>query len=208
VIVAASLVIGMISLVISLANILVDFPAQLFDIAEKEEENLFFSLQAEEATRTWEDKLAIEVSENIKILLKESITNPANPNPGMEAPSLVINKVIVMERAAMEQRIGYIEHYITMSEEDKARRVALREGDRSMIGQKKDAKAEANSPKGGSDDDGLVVDEAGVNDVQLEMDTVPQNRAATSAKYPPVDQAPAQAGAGVNQPVMSPTSAQ
>ena len=31
---------------LSLANIILDFPAQLFDIAEKEEEALHFTLQA------------------------------------------------------------------------------------------------------------------------------------------------------------------
>lgn len=35
---------------------------QVFDIAEKEEEVMQFSLQAEMATKTWEEKLAVEVT--------------------------------------------------------------------------------------------------------------------------------------------------
>ena len=45
VIVGGSLIIGVLSVVISVVNIIVDFPAQLFDIAEKEDEALYFTLQ-------------------------------------------------------------------------------------------------------------------------------------------------------------------
>ena len=87
--VAGSLAIGILSLIISITNIIYDFPAQLFDIAEKDEEALFFTLQAEEATRTWEEKLQLEVQENVKTLLKESKSDERNINQGREAPSLV-----------------------------------------------------------------------------------------------------------------------
>ena len=89
VLVAGSLAIGIFSLFISITNIIYDFPAQLFDIAEKDEEALFFTLQAEEATRTWEEKLQLEVQENVKTLLKESKNDERNINQGREAPSLV-----------------------------------------------------------------------------------------------------------------------
>merc|ERR1719440_2406267 len=80
----------MLSLIISIVNIIVDFPAQLFDIAVKEEESLHFTLQAEHATKTWEDKLAVEVQENVKMMLKMSTQFENNSIPGMEAPGLVI----------------------------------------------------------------------------------------------------------------------
>lgn len=51
----ASLGVGVLSLIISVVNIIVDFPAQLFDIAEKEDVSLHFTLQAEYATKSWED---------------------------------------------------------------------------------------------------------------------------------------------------------
>ena len=46
------------SLAISLTNIVVDFPAQLFALAEAEEERQFYAMQAEGATRKWEEKIA------------------------------------------------------------------------------------------------------------------------------------------------------
>jgi len=128
--VAGSLAVGLISLFISVLNIVVDFPAQLFDIAEKEETAMMFSLQAEEATRTWEDKLAIEVAENVKTLLKLSTRDPENLNQGMEAPSLCIGQVMIIERAAMEKKVQYIEHFLGMAEDEKERREALRKGKR------------------------------------------------------------------------------
>ena len=41
----------LVSLIISITNIIIDFPAQIFEIVEKEEEALFLQLQAEAATR-------------------------------------------------------------------------------------------------------------------------------------------------------------
>lgn len=129
-IVVASLGVGIISLLISIVNIVVDFPAQLFDIAEKEDESLHFTLQAEHATKTWEDKLAVEVQENVKVMLKKSTQFEDNLVAGMEAPSLVIDDVMRIERAAMEKKVAYIEHFLTMSEDEKKLRSDLRSGKR------------------------------------------------------------------------------
>ena len=130
VIVGFSMLIGTISLIISFTNILVDFPAQLFQIAEKDEESLHFTLQAEMATRTWEDKLGVEVSENVKKMLKLSTQFENNSIPGMEAPGLVIEDVMKLERRAMEKKIAYIEHFLTMSEDEKKVRNDLKKGKR------------------------------------------------------------------------------
>jgi hypothetical protein len=129
-VVAGSFVIGLISLFISVLNVIVDFPAQLFDIAEKEEESLHFTLQAEHATKTWEDKLQVEVSENVKMMLKMSTQFENNSIPGMEAPGLVIEDVMKLERRAMEKKVAYIEHFLTMSEDEKKVRNDLRDGKR------------------------------------------------------------------------------
>ena len=126
----SSFTIGLISLIISLTNIMVDFPAQLFDIAEKDEEALHFTLQAEHATKTWEDKLQVEVQENVKKMLKLSTQFENNSIPGMEAPGLVIEDVMKLERRAMEKKVAYIEHFLTMSEDEKKIRSDLREGKR------------------------------------------------------------------------------
>jgi len=130
VIIAASFFIGSISIIISIANIVIDFPAQLFDIAEKEEESLHFTLQAEHATKTWEDKLQVEVQENVKMMLKMSTQFENNSIPGMEAPGLVIEDVMKLERRAMEKKVAYIEHFLTMSEDEKKVRNDLRDGKR------------------------------------------------------------------------------
>ena len=133
-IVVASLGVGILSIIISIVNIIVDFPAQLFDIAEKEEESLHFTLQAEQATKTWEDKLAVEVQENVKMMLKMSTQFENNSIPGMEAPGLVIEDVMKLERRAMEKKVAYIEHFLTMSEDEKKVRNDLRDGKRKKKG--------------------------------------------------------------------------
>jgi len=130
VIIGCSLSVGIFSLVITVANIILDFPAQLFDNAEKEEEALHFTLQAEYATKTWEDKLDVEVSENIKKMLKLSTQFENNSIPGMEAPGLVIEDVMKLERRAMEKRVAYITHYLTMCEDEKKVRSDLKAGKR------------------------------------------------------------------------------
>mmetsp|Transcript_11793 Transcript_11793/g.30278 ORF Transcript_11793/g.30278 Transcript_11793/m.30278 type:complete len:699 (+) Transcript_11793:122-2218(+) len=173
VLVAGSLAVGIASLIISVVNIVVDFPAQLFDIAEKEDEALYFTLQAEEATRTWEDKLQLEVQENVKTLLKQSTQYEDNINQGREAPSLVIEKVMIIERAAMEQKVGYIEHCLGMQEEEKERRDALRQGKRK----KKEEPKPPPPPESDSDDDDPSINP----DVHPPADIEQGGRGATSA---------------------------
>jgi len=129
-IIVASFLVGLMSLVLSISNIIIDFPAQLFDIAEKEEESLMFTLQAEAATKTWESKLQVEVQENVKMMLKMSTQFENNSIPGMEAPGLVIEDVMKLERRAMEKKVAYIEHFLTMSEDEKKVRSDLRDGKR------------------------------------------------------------------------------
>jgi hypothetical protein len=148
VLICCSFAIGIFSTVLSVLNIILDFPAQLFDIAEKEEEALQFTLKAEEATKTWEDKLHAEVQENIRQRLKLTKSMPRseedykerekkgelkkfdqiNPIAPNEAPSLIITGVIELEKDVMQKKVGYIEHFMMMSEEEKSRRDALRKG--------------------------------------------------------------------------------
>lgn len=142
-----SLSCGLLSLVISLVNMILDFPAQVFDIAEKEEEVLQFSLQAEMATKTWEEKLAVEINENIKMMLKMSTQFENNSIPGMEAPGLVIEDVMKLERRAMEKRVAYIEHYLTMSEDEKKARQDLRAGKRKKKKKEEEEQALLEEPE-------------------------------------------------------------
>ena len=48
----------------------------------------------------------------------------------MEAPGLVIEDVMKLERRAMEKKVAYIEHFLTMSEDEKKVRNDLRDGKR------------------------------------------------------------------------------
>ena len=48
----------------------------------------------------------------------------------MEAPGLVIEDVMKLERRAMEKKVAYIEHFLTMSEDEKKLRNDLRDGKR------------------------------------------------------------------------------
>ena len=128
VLICCSFAIGIFSTVLSILNIILDFPAQLFDIAEKEEEALQFTLKAEEATKTWEDKLHAEVQENIRQRLKLTKSMPRseedykererkgelkkfdqiNPIAPNEAPSLIITGVIELEKDVMQKKVGYM----------------------------------------------------------------------------------------------------
>ena len=112
VIVFAALFIDFVSLAISIANIVVDFPAQIFKIAEEEEELLRKQLLAEAATKKWEDKLAKEVQDNIKDMLKMSTQFESNATKGMESAMLVIDDVMDLEKAAGARKLGYIEYFM------------------------------------------------------------------------------------------------
>ena len=165
VLICCSFAIGIFSTVLSILNIILDFPAQLFDIAEKEEEALQFTLKAEEATKTWEDKLHAEVQENIRQRLKLTKSMPRseedykerekkgelkkfdqiNPIAPNEAPSLIITGVIELEKDVMQKKVGYIEHFMMMSEEEKQRRDNLRKG--ITPGEEKEEEVKEEKPK-------------------------------------------------------------
>ena len=165
VLICCSFAIGIFSTVLSVLNIILDFPAQLFDIAEKEEEALQFTLKAEEATKTWEDKLHAEVQENIRQRLKLTKSMPRseedykerekkgelkkfdqiNPIAPNEAPSLIITGVIELEKDVMQKKVGYIEHFMMMSEEEKQRRDNLRKG--ITPGEEKEEEVKEEKPK-------------------------------------------------------------
>lgn len=133
-IISASFFIGSLSLVLSISNIIVDFPAQLFDIAEKEEESAMFTLTAEAATKTWEDKLALEVQENVKMMLKMPNSKAIKDLDS----ALVIEDVVKLERSAIEKKVNYIEHYLTMTADEKQVREDLRDGKRKKKGEEVD----------------------------------------------------------------------
>ena len=129
---AGAVLINVISIAISVSNIIIDFPAQIFKIVEKEEEAMYMQLQAEAATTTWEEKLAKELDGKVKNMLKVSTLFEANTVPGMEAPRLVIDDVIKLERQAMKKKIRYLEYFLDKQEKNakkvkSARRKAARE---------------------------------------------------------------------------------
>ena len=68
------------------------------------------------------------------MMLKMSTQFENNSIPGMEAPGLVIEDVMKLERRAMEKKVAYIEHFITMSEDEKKVRNDLRDGKRKKKG--------------------------------------------------------------------------
>jgi len=72
----------------------------------------------------------VEVQENVKMMLKMSTQFENNSIPGLEAPGLVIEDVMKLERRAMEKKVAYIEHFLTMSEDEKKVRNDLRDGKR------------------------------------------------------------------------------
>ena len=94
-----------------------------------------------------EDKLHAEVQENIRQRLKLTKSMPRseedykerekkgelkkfdqiNPIAPNEAPCLITG-VIELEKDVMQKKVGYIEHFMMMSEEEKQRRDNLRKG--------------------------------------------------------------------------------
>ena len=73
-------------------------------------------------TKEWEAKLAKELEDNVKNMLKVSTTFEANKLKGMEAPRLVIDDVIKLERQAMKRKIAYIEFFMHRSKEKNKKR--------------------------------------------------------------------------------------
>ena len=67
---------------------------------------------------------------------------PIAPN---EAPSLIITGVIELEKDVMQKKVGYIEHFMMMSEEEKQRRDNLRKG--ITPGEEKEEEVKEEKPK-------------------------------------------------------------
>lgn len=134
VVVGTSCFVAALSLVLSITNIMVDFPAQLFDLSESEEAMLHITLQAEQATKAWEDKLSIEVSENVKAMLRLQTGGDVDENAtivGLRPPHQVIEDICALERRAIEKKVAYVEHYIKLTEDETAARLAMKAGNRA-----------------------------------------------------------------------------
>ena len=147
-----SLSINVVSIMISVSNIIIDFPAQIFKIVEKEEEVMFMTLQAESATKMWEDKLATEVQEKVKNMLKVSTIFDSNQIKGMEAPRLVIDDVIKLEKQAMAKKTRYLEFFMNkqkqeMKARNRAKKAAAREAKRQKAEEEAQRKAAAAAAK-------------------------------------------------------------
>jgi hypothetical protein len=93
-----------------------------------------FTLTAEAATKTWEDKLALEVQENVKMMLKMPNSKAIKDLDS----ALVIEDVVKLERSAIEKKVNYIEHYLTMTADEKQVREDLRDGKRKKKGEEVD----------------------------------------------------------------------
>lgn len=115
-----AIILNLVSIGISVSNICIDFPAQIFDMVEKEEEELYHNLLAASATKEWEEKIAEQLKNNVNTMLKVSTTFDANPTPGMEAPRLVIDDVIKLEKKAMKKRVAIFEFFLVKQEKAKA----------------------------------------------------------------------------------------
>ena len=100
--------------------------AQIFAIAEQEEEQLRLGLEAEAMTKEWEQKLAAELEENVKKMLKMSTAFEANKLQGIEAPRLVIDDVIKLERQAMKKKVAYIEFFMDRAQRQQKQGLAAR----------------------------------------------------------------------------------
>jgi hypothetical protein len=128
-VVLGGIFVSLVSMFISIANIIIDFPSQIFEIVEEEEANLFIQLQAEAATKKWEDKLRTELDEGVKSMLKVSTQLESNKVKGAEGPMLVLDDVIRLERKAMKKKMKYLDYF-------------TREGDKQLK-----AKADARKKK-------------------------------------------------------------
>ena len=128
-IITLSLWISVISLIFSITNLMIDIPALLFEASEKEEEMLHMSHAAEQATKTWEDKLSLEVQENVKRLLKLRADEFEDSTvPGMEVPGGIVEEVMLLEKRSMMKKIAYIEHYINIAEDESKVMAAMAAG--------------------------------------------------------------------------------
>jgi len=124
-----SLAIGTVSLILSVLNMVLDFPKQLFDIAQREGEAHVFALQAEEKSEFWTQKMEVEVQQQQEYLLQISAMN--NSQAGgerIQRPLSIIGDVISLERECMRARVDYVAHQMFMSLHESERRQAIRSG--------------------------------------------------------------------------------
>lgn len=124
-----SLVIGTISLVLSVMNMILDFPKQLFDIAQREGEAHVFALQAEEKSEFWTQKMDVEVQQQqedmLKLSAQESVEQGGAP---IEKPLSIIRKVMEIEADCMRARVDYVAHQMFMALHESEQRQAIRGG--------------------------------------------------------------------------------
>jgi len=124
-VIAMSLAVGTFSLFLSIMNMILDFPKQLFDIAQREGEAHVFALQAEEKSEFWEKKMEVEVQQKQEYLLES--TREMDDN-GIQKPLSIIHDVMDLERECMRARVGYVAHQMFMSLHEAERRNAIRSG--------------------------------------------------------------------------------
>ena len=125
-----SLAIGTISLVLSVANMVLDFPKQLFDIAQKEGEAHVFALQAEEKSEFWTQKMEVEIQQQQEFLLQQSAVVSSQQDGGapIQKPLSIIRDVMDLERDCMRARVDYVAHQMFMALHESERRQAIRSG--------------------------------------------------------------------------------
>ena len=150
-IVIMAMLLSLCSVIMSVCNLMFDLPAYLFEHAEHLAEAEHLSLQAEQATKEWEDRLSVEVQESVKALLKQHEQRQAQANrfsraksaaafkgevdDGDETDDLADERALLVDVMAIEQRalarkVAYIEHYLKLTEHDRIMRGGLRAGRR------------------------------------------------------------------------------
>ena len=90
---------------LSVANMILDFPKQLFDIAQREGEAHVFALQAEEKSEFWTQKMEVEVQQQQEDMLVMSAQESANQGGApIQKPLSIIRKVMDLEADCMRAR--------------------------------------------------------------------------------------------------------
>lgn len=122
-------VIGAFSLFLSVANMILDFPKQLFDIAQREGEAHVFALQAEEKSEFWTQKMEVEVQQQQEDMLVMSAQESANQGGApIQKPLSIIRKVMDLEADCMRARVDYVAHQMFMALHESEQRQAIRSG--------------------------------------------------------------------------------
>lgn len=122
-----SLMIGFLSIVLSILNLVLDFPKQLFDIAQREGEAHVFALQAEERSEFWEKKMEMEVQQRQEVLLHSTAVD------GVQRPLSIIRSIIDIERECCHARVDYIANQMQMALYESKTRMAIRAGELEEI---------------------------------------------------------------------------